>query len=57
LREDLRKALTVEGLRKIEMWTSRHGVALADWPAQPVDPFFNVNTPEDVERAEQITGG
>ena len=32
LRDDLRHALTVEGLRKIEVWTARHGVALADWP-------------------------
>src|SRR3954451_3474507 len=51
LREDLRHAITVEDLHKIEVWTARHGVALADWPAEPVDPFFNVNTPQDVERA------
>ena len=54
LRADLRHALTVEGLRKIEIWTARHGVALADWPAEPVDPFFNVNTPDDVVVAERI---
>jgi molybdopterin-guanine dinucleotide biosynthesis protein A len=54
LRHDLRRALTVEDLRKIEIWTARHGVALADWPAEPVDPFFNVNTPEDVAAAEQL---
>ncbi|MFA6264511.1 MAG: molybdenum cofactor guanylyltransferase MobA [Pseudolabrys sp.] len=54
LREDLRKALTVEGLHKIEVWTARHGVAIADWPVEPVDPFFNVNTPDDVERATQL---
>jgi molybdopterin-guanine dinucleotide biosynthesis protein A len=54
LREDLRKALTVEGLHKIEIWTARHGVAIADWPAEPVDPFFNVNTPDDVAAAERI---
>jgi len=51
LREDLRKALVEEGLRKIEVWTARHGVAIADWPDKPFDPFFNVNTPEDAERA------
>ena len=56
LREDLRHAVTVEDLRKIEVWTARHGVALADWPTEPVDPFFNVNTPEDVERATQLAG-
>jgi molybdopterin-guanine dinucleotide biosynthesis protein A len=54
LRADLRKALVEEGLRKIEIWTARHGVAIADWPAEPVDPFFNVNTPEDAERATRI---
>jgi molybdopterin-guanine dinucleotide biosynthesis protein A len=54
LRADLRRALTHEGLRKIELWTARHGVALADWPAVPVDPFFNVNTPEDAAAAERI---
>jgi len=54
LREDLRHAITMEDLRKIEVWTARHGVALADWPTQPVDPFFNVNTPEDVARAAEL---
>ncbi len=54
LREDLRHALTQEGLRKIEVWTARHGIAVADWPDQPVDPFFNVNTPEDAKRAGQL---
>jgi molybdopterin-guanine dinucleotide biosynthesis protein A len=54
LREDLRAALTQEDLRKIEVWTARHGVAHADWPDEPVDPFFNVNTPEDAARAERI---
>jgi molybdenum cofactor guanylyltransferase len=54
LRADLRKALVDEGLRKIEVWTARHGVAIADWPAEPIDPFFNVNTPEDAARAEHI---
>ena len=54
LRDDLRTALIEEGLRKIEVWTARHGVAIADWPTAPVDPFFNVNTPEDAAAAERI---
>jgi molybdopterin-guanine dinucleotide biosynthesis protein A len=56
LRDDLRHAITVEDLRKIEVWTARHGVALADWPTEPVDPFFNVNTPEDVATATRLAG-
>jgi len=54
LREDLRRAITVEDLRKIEVWTARHGVALADWPTDPIDPFFNVNTPDDVATATRL---
>jgi len=54
LREDLREALMGEGLRKIEIWTARHGVAIADWPDTPVDPFFNVNTPEDAASADRL---
>jgi molybdenum cofactor guanylyltransferase len=54
LREDLRHALVAEGLHKIEIWTARHGVAVADWPAEPLDPFFNVNTPDDAATAEAL---
>jgi molybdopterin-guanine dinucleotide biosynthesis protein A len=54
LRGDLRRALTQDGLRKIEVWTARHGVALADWPVEPVDPFFNVNTPDDAAAAGRL---
>jgi molybdenum cofactor guanylyltransferase len=54
LRADLRRALVEEGLHKIEVWTARYGVAIAEWPANPVDPFFNVNTPEDVKEAERL---
>jgi molybdopterin-guanine dinucleotide biosynthesis protein A len=56
LRDDLRCALVDEGLHKIEVWTARHGVAIAEWPATPRDPFFNVNTPEDAAEAERLAG-
>jgi molybdenum cofactor guanylyltransferase len=54
LRDDLRHALVSEGLHKIEIWTRRHGVAVADWEPTPFDPFFNVNTPDDAAQAERI---
>jgi molybdopterin-guanine dinucleotide biosynthesis protein A len=54
LREDLRHALTADGLRKIDIWTARHSIAIADWPAEPIDPFFNVNTPQDAAQAEAL---
>jgi len=53
LREDLRSALR-GGLRKIVLWTDAHGAGLAEFPATPFDPFFNVNAPEDIARAEDL---
>jgi molybdenum cofactor guanylyltransferase len=54
LREDLRRAITQEGARKVGEWSARYTLAVAEWPASPVDPFFNVNTPEDVAEAERL---
>jgi molybdopterin-guanine dinucleotide biosynthesis protein A len=54
LREELRHALTVEDERKIDRWTARHGCASAEWPAEPVDPFFNANKPDDLMEAERL---
>jgi molybdopterin-guanine dinucleotide biosynthesis protein A len=51
LRADLRRALVDEGEHKIDAWTARHGCATAEWPPEPIDPFFNVNTPEDAAAA------
>lgn len=54
LRDALRHALTVEEERKIDRWTARHGCASAEWPVDPVDPFFNANRPEDLDEAERL---
>ena len=55
LRGDLRRALVEDGVRKVDAWTARHGVAAVDFPSNgPVDPFFNVNRPEDLARAERL---
>lgn len=56
LRHELRHALTIEGVRKVDEWTQRRGVAVADWPVEPLDPFFNINTPDDVETANRLAG-
>jgi molybdopterin-guanine dinucleotide biosynthesis protein A len=56
LRHDLRRALVEQGERKIDRWTARHGVAAAEWPVDPADPFFNVNTPDDLAEAERLMG-
>ena len=47
LRHDLRQALLEKDLRSVRDWASLHGYAEAFWPIGPVDPFFNINTPDD----------
>ena len=54
LREDLRHALVVEGVRKIDRWTARYRLATETWPAEPLDPFFNANTMDDIAEAERL---
>ncbi len=51
LRDDLRTALQA-GTRKVVAWTDAHGTAYADFPSGGIDPFFNVNTPEDLATAQ-----
>ncbi|SIS58751.1 molybdenum cofactor guanylyltransferase [Roseivivax lentus] len=53
LRDDLRAALQ-DGLKKVVLWTERHGGREAVFPGGDVDPFFNVNTPDDLARAEAL---
>jgi molybdopterin-guanine dinucleotide biosynthesis protein A len=53
-RDALRRALVVEGLRKVDHWTARHRLATVAWPAQPLDPFFNANTVDDLAEAERL---
>lgn len=52
LRHELRKALEA-GERAVGPFQARHGVKIIEWTTPP-DPFFNVNTPDDLLRAEQI---
>ena len=56
LRDDLRQALQ-DGVRKVVAWTDKHGTAMADFPVLGFDPFFNVNTPDDLARAERLAKG
>jgi molybdopterin-guanine dinucleotide biosynthesis protein A len=54
LRDELRQALVGENLRRIDRFTASYRLSLVEYPVTPRDPFFNVNTPEDVELAERL---
>lgn len=52
LRDDLRDALN-DGLRKVVMWTDKHDGRTAMFD-DPGAPFFNVNTPQDLQEATRM---
>ena len=56
LANELRAALEEEGIRKVDVWTARYRLAHAEFAVDPVDPFFNVNRPDDIAEAEAILG-
>ena len=51
LREDLRAAMIEEDIRKVDLWTARHRLAVAAFDVAEIDPFFNANRPGDLETA------
>lgn len=53
LRDDLRAALR-DGLRKVVLWTDRHDARTAVFPTDMGDPFFNVNTPDELDAARAM---
>lgn len=54
LRDELRHALVMEDIRKVDLWTARYRLATVTWPATPLDPFFNANTVDDLTEAERL---
>lgn len=54
LRGELRRALVEEGLRQVSAFIARYEACVAAWSAAPFDPFFNVNEPRDVARANEL---
>ena len=54
IRHHLRTALVFEDQRRVKAFLARYTVADVDWATQPFDPFFNVNTPDDLTTAQAI---
>lgn len=54
LRADLRHALVEREERRVGAFLRRHGAVAVSWPTEPLDPFMNINTPEDLAAAEAV---
>jgi molybdenum cofactor guanylyltransferase len=40
------------GRRSLRGFAAEIGFRVAEWPSEPIDPFFNVNTAEELAQAE-----
>lgn len=58
LREALRRFLVEEGERKVMLFAGRYNLVKVDFALAPdgSDPFFNINTPQDLKQAAGMTG-
>jgi|TARA_E500000178_G_scaffold356165_1_gene432118 molybdenum cofactor guanylyltransferase len=43
-----------KGERKVELWANSIGVSLINIEYKNIDPFFNINTKEDLEKAKKM---
>ncbi len=50
----LRQAIVGEEIRKVDRFTARYRVATAVFDDQPIDPFFNINTPDELAEAGRL---
>ncbi len=54
LRHRLRHLVVDNGLRRVDRLLGQFHVARVEYPVVPVDPFFNINMPEDVAEGERL---
>jgi molybdenum cofactor guanylyltransferase len=47
-------ALESPRLPRLQDWAKHCRAGIVEWPAEPYDPFFNVNTPEELAEARRI---
>ena len=54
LYEKLEKDLVNNKVRKVQDWTEKNKIKNLEFKFKDFDPFFNINTKEDLERAKQL---
>ena len=52
---DLEKALVKDGIRRIDEWTKRYNLEIVNFRFKKLDPFFNINTFDDLEKAKNYS--
>ncbi|MDB5393131.1 MAG: molybdopterin-guanine dinucleotide biosynthesis protein [Rhodospirillales bacterium] len=50
----LHRAVTQEALRRVTEFAGRYRVAYADFAVVSTDPFYNINSPDELQRAQSL---
>ncbi len=53
--DSLREYILEEKMKKIDTWIFKNNYKIIDFKNKKYDPFFNINTPEDLEKANSIS--
>ena len=54
LMDELNTAIEKEGVRKIDNWTKNYNIHFVEFETTTIDPFFNINSPDDLKEAKTI---
>lgn len=54
LLEKLEQAMETGHMFRVRDWAAHAGAVSVEWPVEAYDPFFNVNTPEQLAEANRI---
>ena len=54
LYDKLYEDLTKNNIRKVQDWTEKHQIKNLEFDFKTYDPFFDINTPEDLKRATEL---
>jgi molybdenum cofactor guanylyltransferase len=57
LARPLARLLETGEIRRVQDFVARAEAEIVPWAVEPHDPFFNINTPEDLAKAEAIARG
>ncbi len=53
LSDDLKREID-SGVRKVTLWSAKHKTSSVYFPHRHIDPFFNINTPNDISLLEEF---
>ena len=55
LKKSLSNTLVKENIKKIDLFIKKHNFSIVNFSYDKIDPFFNINTYRDLDKAKKIS--